>query len=217
MGSALLGIIFVQAYYIKNAINLRRTIFNQQVNESLHSVVGKLEKIQTANAFAEELEFLNKHEEQLILPDSFFSSQTINEPLTEEILESGDNFNINPSVPLEWIGGGHELSNRRQHITDPFTISSAVYEVEAGSDEVHALPALLENVEDQVIANIQQFNNVFEEIMIEMIKDNFGKEITIDPHLLDSLIQHELLSRGINTPYAYGVKLADNKLINKRC
>ncbi|MFT7588295.1 MAG: two-component system phosphate regulon sensor histidine kinase PhoR [Limisphaerales bacterium] len=213
MGSALLGIIFVQSYWIKNAIDLRRTIFNKQVNESLHAVVGKLEKIQTANAFADELKFLSQSDHDLVLPDSFFSSQTIEEPLTEEILVSGEHFNIDPSIPLEWSGSGHELSNRRQYITDPFTISSAVYEIDGGNEEVKALPALLQNVEEQVMANIRQFNSVFDEIMIEMLKDNFGNELQIDPHLLDSLIAHELLSRGITTPYAYGVKLKGDHLI----
>jgi len=214
MSAALIGIILVQAYWVHNAITLRKTIFDQQVNEALNSVVDKMERHQAASLIDEHISLLNLDDLSFITIDSSLVGPGMADTLVEELLSSGEPIALNGALEQAYteVPGSAPASMPRRQPTDPFGIGNTVYEMQ-GEEDARMLPALLLNVEQQILANIQQFNSVMDQVLVELVRGQYGPTRSIDPEVLDSLLSGEFVQNGIYTPYTYGVLISQEKLL----
>ncbi len=205
MSAALLGIILVQAYWIHNAISLRRTIFNQQVNEAMHAAVRQLERHRAADMLEEHADFLNAEMPFWSAADSSARSPA----------DTGDALAWIEPHPLH-LGEAFnaELPDSLENFlpTLPFSLGNTVYDP-ALTDESEVMSALLRDAENQIVANIRRFSEVFEDLIGELVRGQYANFRRIDPVLLDSLLGAEFRQKGVYTPYAYAVLLGGENLL----
>ncbi len=212
ISTALLGIILVQAYWIQNAISLRKTLFDQQVNEAMHIVVKKMEEYQAARLMEEQLRLLGLEDPGLISLDSLPTSHPMADSVMVEVLRthsatgrSGSALDLVEEGKLGSVALNNSMS------MNPFGIGNIVQD--SLEDDAEMLSNLLLNVEQQIIENIQRFNTVMDKVLLEMIRGMYGPTRSIDPQMLDSLLNMELAEKGIHTPYQYGVLIGQDKLL----
>jgi signal transduction histidine kinase len=239
MSTALAGIILVQAYYISNAIDLRRTIFQEQVSTALRSTVDRMDRHMAA-------ELLQERGEWRLLRDAAFEpldttglAADIADSLLRDYLSydpgalSGGGLSPGqssalggtaiemPDITLPMPGidrsspsgeNDDPAAGVGRFMTEPFNITSSVYDV--GEDEYEELlPELLANTQAQVVANVRRFNALVGDVMVELMRGKYGPTRRIDPELVDSLLELELAQRGIAVPYEFGIVLGDEQFI----
>jgi len=141
---ALIGLMVIQSYWIKNAITVKETNFIRSVNEALSTVVNKLERIEAADQFKNRMN---------------------NMQLKQNLLQSIDSIN-------------------HYFYQDNFAFSNQ-------SDFNRFL----------------QKSSLAQEVLESMINNfrNTPIENRINTTMLDSLINNELKSKGINTDYEFGI------------
>ncbi len=79
MSLALVGLMAIQVYWIKNAITVRQSNFTRSINELASEVIFKLEKIEMAEELREKLNSLYSS------PSVYYTGDTLNEVLIEEL------------------------------------------------------------------------------------------------------------------------------------
>jgi two-component system, OmpR family, phosphate regulon sensor histidine kinase PhoR len=205
MSAALLGIILVQAYWIHNAISLRRTIFNQQVNEAMHAAVRQLDRHRAADMLEEHADFFEAEMPFWSASDS--SAFSLADTLDLLSWAGPHPLNLEDAGHLEFIDS---LESPLPAL--PFALGSTVYDP-AQADESEVLSALLRDAEAQIVANIRRFGEVFEDLVGELVRGQYANFRRIDPVLLDSLLGVEFRQKGIYTPYAYAVLLGGENLL----
>jgi signal transduction histidine kinase len=52
-----------------------------------------------------------------------------------------------------------------------------------------------------------------DQVLVELVRGQYGPTRSIDPELLDSLLTVEFVEKGIYTPYMFGVLIAEEKLL----
>ena len=72
MGMALLALVAVQGYWIKNAMIVRQANFVRSVNEAFDGVAFRLEKCELADRFESTIDYLNASPHYVIREDSLF-------------------------------------------------------------------------------------------------------------------------------------------------
>jgi two-component system phosphate regulon sensor histidine kinase PhoR len=215
MSAALVGIILVQAWYVSNAIRLRRTIFHQQVLSALHDAVDRMDRHRAAELLRERSDWRLLSQQAFEPIDTGAVARDLTDSLLEDYLASGEPIPIelpDLTVPLPGPDGPAASPGGRRFTTDPFSISSTVYAVEQ-EDYNAVLPALLKNTQDQVVANVRRFNALVGDVMVELLRGKYGPTRRVDPHLMDSLIGEELRHQGIQAPYVFGVSLGGSQLV----
>ena len=216
MSAAMVGIVLVQAYYIQNAIRLRKTIFQQQVNTAMHDAVNRMDRLQAAELLQERSDWKLLSDLAFEPLDSALVAAELTDSLLGDYLASGESIPIelpDVTIPLSSDRAPAASPGGRSFPTDPFSITSTVYEME-GEDYAQLLPSLLLNTEQQVVSNVRRFNALVGDVMVELMRGKFGPSRRVDPELLDSLLMIELAEQGIYTPYVYGVLMGGEQLMS---
>lgn len=144
MTIALIGLMVIQSYWIKNAITVKETNFIRSVNEALSTVVNKLERLEAADQFKNRMNNLQ---------------------LKQNLLQSIDS--LNHYFPQDNFAYSNQSDFNR------FLQKSSL------AQEV--LESMMNNFRNTPIEN------------------------RINITMLDSLIDNELKSKGINTDYEFGI------------
>ncbi len=71
---ALIGLMVIQSYWIKNAITVKEANFVRSVNEAVSNVVYKLEKLEAANRLQSQMDFMQQRQKWLQSIDSINQS-----------------------------------------------------------------------------------------------------------------------------------------------
>ena len=161
---ALIGLVSIQVYWIKNTISVKEIHFDQNVNEAITNVVYKLEKIEVAT--------------QIRQKEGYFQRSS-------SIVRGIDSLDYLYYSELESIRGGDKTEN--------------------DEDSKKRIDDILEQKSDL-------FTDVFEDMYA------FSRlrtvEERVDSATLDSLISAELIMKGINTDYEFGVySTAQNRMV----
>lgn len=187
---ALVALIGVQVFWIKNAVQLKEDEFNRKVHEALDNLVYDLEKMTAAAKIKKKVRFRKQVATQktlsnLIAGDSTRGKDKITVKIMEE-LSIDSNGVITTSI------------KERQYEGDS-TTSIDGYPAplkKTGSDLQALKMELIEN-------RAEMFNDIFDELVsINIYKDY---KPNIDSLLLDSLLRAEMASKGITTDYVYEV------------
>lgn len=67
---ASIGLLFIQVYWIKNALQVRRAVFNRDVNQAMHQVTFALDKIRYQDYYLHSREFYKKNQNVYAIFDS---------------------------------------------------------------------------------------------------------------------------------------------------
>ena len=144
MTAALIGLMVIQSYWIRNTITVKEAGFVRSVNDALSSVVYKLERLEAMNQFRDKQDYMKQRQKW------FQSMDSLNRLMFS-----------NPSA-----------------YSDPRDLNRFF--------------------QKSIIARdvLQGMLNDYQNVPVE--------QRIVEP-VLDSLIQSELKSRGINTEYEYGI------------
>jgi two-component system phosphate regulon sensor histidine kinase PhoR len=210
MTSALLGVVLVQAFWIQNAIGLRRTIFNQHVNEALNNAVVAMQDEQLAQVLKGDQQIVALQSLTFDLSDSSYQvSDEMVDEIAGEIIEDyqGSGEVVEYAPPL-----GDAGSEMIHPGGPPMDLDPQAFFVDEGEDPLIHLPALMLDVEEQVMNKIKRADELINQSIASMIKGEFDDKV--DLFMLDSILSGELANRGIKSDYEYGLLVDGDKLIS---
>ncbi len=198
MALALIGLVGLQLYWIRGAIEVRESYFYANVNEAVSNVIFKLEKLEIANQ-------LNNPElgaSPLLLIDSLNREiikkmeEESNKQLTDPNYDSAQN--IRGKISIEFVG---KTQPKKQNNDTSLT---PLYS-EFGSKSIE-LTKKNKNSNASDSSNITK-ENLLSQVIESLLNYNHYRPIEkrIDKYLLDSLLNIELKSKGIKTVYEFGV------------
>lgn len=209
MTVALIGLVGIQVYWIKNAITLREQRFNQSVKEALGDVAYTYEKRRAAKSIARQMDVRVKKQRMMEKLDSINrAAQAYHDSIRQLASSIGNIFVSQPTpdfdvkVQVEYTQekNGYLIKKTREEKLEPVAPKPIQKKV-LFLDEKQS--HLLEAANHEWI---EKQNEMFNEIFEEMVSvDAFGETEPLDPSLLDSLLQEQLSNKGIETDYVFGV------------
>jgi two-component system, OmpR family, phosphate regulon sensor histidine kinase PhoR len=194
MSLALIGLIGLQFYWVKNAMGLQELHFNQNVNLALNEVVDKLEKKEAAGFLARRIQNIIPRQGQAN------GGQSPNVRIYSNGMHFEGFVNINGS---DTSGRSYKkviIKKERQGSlvkTESRLIINGT-EMETGS-EFNILKEFLDTLGQITVKN---------KLLLDIFKDlNMGEDIRerIDPEELDSLIRVSLANHGANAAFEWGI------------
>jgi two-component system phosphate regulon sensor histidine kinase PhoR len=210
---ALIGLVGVQLYWIKNAIAVKEANFDKSVNEALTNVVYKLEKLKVANRI--------KNRINVGSPNStlYTTIDSINNMFVKEMKSMANDFNIQKASYINYTSKKITVEYAEtipgkgiKHIDSTIIAVSKKDSIKKNEVRPVSVPEYYfpSNHFDSISDKIDKFlkksfliNDVFEEMF--NYKYNLSIEDRTDPAKLDSLIKIELTNKGIYTEYEYGI------------
>jgi two-component system, OmpR family, phosphate regulon sensor histidine kinase PhoR len=199
-GLAMLGLIVIQLYWVSNAITLKEQRFEQSVNEALSSVVYKMEKQHTAARIKRKFNFRKQGMRWLVEHDS----------LQQGAVLVQDSFADNHSFRVR--GNRFKVKVLEEMVSDSNgVITKETRQHSFIEDSLHHLgPSVLMNPLDsnmKTIRWIEHKNDMVNDIFDELVSINIYNDVNdrIDTMLLDSLLRLELMNKGIDAEYEYGI------------
>lgn len=190
--SALIGLVAIQIYWIDNAVALKEEEFKRDVRSALFSVSGKLERIEALNRIKTHKkgqQLFNQKMNQLnnSLQNNFDSSATFT--------KDGVTYKINEK---QFDDGVYQKSMKK------ITPNGQV-DIEFSVQGISPLMFSLGNDSLNIIR--QKESSVFNEMLENLFEANRYRTILerVNKEILDSLLQEEFLTRGINATFQYGV------------
>jgi two-component system, OmpR family, phosphate regulon sensor histidine kinase PhoR len=210
---ALIGLMGVQAYWATRIIKENERNFNDHVNESLARVINFLEKKdiegRTYNFFVKVDSGLSSGGAHAIIKhrvsetDSIPSSLvTISSNADVVVFKSGNSDSSNNEVVVDIRDGeenGYSYSTSDEVVVDVQAIDSI------GKEK----PLILR----QHVQRIRRRKELIGEVWEELLIDNLNPTDRVDSVLLDSVLHKELIDRGIDIPFLYGVMMENDSLL----
>lgn len=218
MSLALLGFVVLQAYWIRNAITLKKANFDRSVNKAATDMIYKLEKMEVADRIRQKM-YHNKQGTKLFnIIDSInraFKLEIDNRPedssnLTENI------FNITSEKINVVVLQEHTGEIIKRYDTSVVTIQKK------GNINEHwqifsESPAFNYTMDSNSSKNIESLENKIElyldrtHLVNDVFDDMFNLkhfdviENRLNFLILDSMLAYELIENGINTNFEFGV------------
>lgn len=210
---ALIGLVGIQIYWIKNALAVKEANFDRSVNEALTNVVYKLEKLEVANRIRNRINAGSRNVSLYSTIDS------LNNMFLKEMESMTHDFNIQKAsyinytskhVSIEYtetIPGNGSIKVDTNLVTISNKDTSVKQEVRPVSVPEYYFPS---NHFDSISDKIDKFlkksflvSDVFEEMFNYNASPNIKERINSEK--LDSLIKAELDNNGIRTDYEFGI------------
>ncbi len=211
----LTGLIYIQLYWIRNAISVKEASFDRSVSDALSSVVYKYNKIELANKL-----LMRRAQNQQI--DQVYSAlDSLNRLYYEKIYHSGNsnqsddgsfvfesrfsidysqstNRNPNPSIDTSFVSINRPFGNENQGYVQRNPISV---------------------IDDPSFRLFRERTKIINDLFDDLFFNRFSFSLSseVNKNMLDSLISIELQNQGIKTEYEFGLYNPDfNKLIAEK-
>jgi len=201
MSFSLIGIIWVQTYWINNGIKVKEVQFDQLVNHALNDVVIGFEDSESVNFIHDQIG--NTTSEVIIQKDSSSKgSKSIKKWVSKHFeMESdseGDAFNY--SMTTDDHGDGIEM---KISINGDEQIIDIKQKVETLEEIIDSTVLVFSEAKEKV------FGNRFGNVIIKMVKEFNDIENPIE-HLLkdlaiETIIKNKLKDNGITAPFTYAI------------
>ena len=231
MSIAFSGIITVQLFWIRNAIDQNEQQFDQKVNDALVSVVKKLEQNEIALIVKRELNgnsFLHQQDVNITVRTHANDSLVVvnvADTLVHELIflneTSGDK--------KKWISTNGQTIDMRANDSKSHTITTIqsksrkngdayVYTSSYSygkKDSTGTYIVEQRKIKKKIKTKAQKIENVIKKMVFEYDTDvnSYRKRIKIE--LLDSLLKSEFAEKDIDIAYEYGIN-ANRKILNKK-
>jgi len=224
---ALIGLVGIQLYWIKNAVAVKEANFDRSVNEAMTNVVYKLGKLEVASRIKNKI---NSNSPSMSL---YSSIDSINNMFIKEMESMTNDFNIQKAsyinytskkivVQYETIPGKgiKHIDSSIIAIKNKDTVKKVKSEVlrPISVPEYYMPTNHFDSISDKIDKFLKKsflVSDVFE----EMFNNKTSKTIEerISSQKLDSLIKAELNNKGIHTDYEFGIysPVKNNLVIEK--
>lgn len=211
MTIALIGLVGLQLFWIKNAISVEEANFQRSVDEAISKVISKLEKRELSSQ-------LNKYKERTLLINTIDSLNSIiykeqqNYPgIDEEAQTFEDEGAVSKKID---ISSWENVNGETTFFLDTSIILSENSNLKNKKTKVNQHKVIIDETvlndyrnlkfrRNQLLKKLSLIEDFFEDVV------NLGRfkpiEKRINPNFLDSLIFTELLDKGIKTEYEFGI------------
>ncbi len=214
----LTGLVYIQLYWIRNAISVKEVNFDRGVSEAISSAIYKYNKIELAHKLLmrraqnqqidqvyNALDSLNR-----LYYDKFFTPGNLN---SEDGLADEKEHVMEGRVSIDYRQSSNE---KTEYSFDTSFVSSTGHVIREGQGYIQRNP--VSGIEDAPFRMFREstkiINDLFDDLFHNRIYYNMANEV--NQLLLDSLINNELQNHGINTTYEFGIyNPAFNKLISE--
>lgn len=209
MSVSLIGIIWVQIYWIHNGITVKEAQFDQLVNDALNHVVTDIEDNESIDFIHNQLATVTN--KIIIATDSLnhkSNQKNIHKIAFDDTNKSGNN-SFNYEMITDEDGEGMEMSISVDGNTQTINIKNSLEHLEQILDS----DSMVFNGDHEMV-----FTDRFSNIMIKMVKEfkdidkpiqHLLKSITIEP-----ILKSNLADNGITTPFTYAV-LQEEEVISQ--
>ena len=211
MSTALIGIIAVQLYWIKNAISVKEAQFDRSVNEAMVSLADKLETNQATKFITSKIStiftdsigniFINKGTKSVSISacdnDSSFSWTTC-------INDSDTTKNKNKKTIKKKITNGvmKETKTISTILDSEDDEGNIVLSSRNGADSI---TVMINSKIENITKKADKLQNVIQKLVIEYDTSNNDISARIVPEKFDLILKSELENREINIPFEYCV------------
>jgi two-component system, OmpR family, phosphate regulon sensor histidine kinase PhoR len=210
-GVAMLGLIVIQIYWIRNAIALNEERFEQNVNEALKNVVYKVEKHSTAAKITRRFNFRKQGirwlmEQDSLDPDGTIYRQSASDNTTYKF--KSNKFKVKVFEEFISDSSGVITKETKQHsfIEDSMPISNSLFNFNMNTANTSVQINPIDTV-DKEVKWLQHKNDMVNDIFDELVSINVYNDydVNVDTVFLDSLIRNELLEKGIDAEYKFTI------------
>jgi len=212
---ALVGLVGIQLYWIKNALAVKEANFDRSVNEAMTNVVYKLEKLEVANSIQNRISKGSSN-------NTMFSSiDSINNMFVKEMQSMANDFNIQKASYLNYTSKKVSIEYTEtipgrviKHIDSNIVVVHNNDSLKKSKSEVRPVSVpeyyLPSNHFDSISDKIDKFikkSFLVSDVFDEMFNNKYNRSIEdrISPDKLDSLIHVELTGKNIHTDYEFGI------------
>jgi two-component system phosphate regulon sensor histidine kinase PhoR len=193
---ALVGIVLVQITWIRNAVELKRTQFEQTVNDALYQVVHKVDRMEAMEGM------MASGGASLMYSNSGNSINTISVGDRIQAPDSASNFKLK-------ITQREGFDTIADYVKKTVTTTQKIENVNfpAFNLSQEFIDSITGNVKFSADNNIDYQTAVIEEALSQYILKNLKTDINdrISGTLLDSIVYEELYARGVKVKYEFGV------------
>lgn len=204
---ALVGIVLVQLTWIKNAVELKRTQFEQTVNDALYQVVHKVDRMEAMEGM------MASGGASMIFSNAGNSINTISVADRIQAPDSSSNFRLKITQKegvdtiADFVKKTVTTTQKLENVNFPaFNLSQEFIDSITG------------NIKFSADNNIDYQTAVIEEALSQYILKNLKTDINerISGTLLDSIVYEELSARGLKVKYEFGVFNSHQKPLLKQ-
>ncbi len=225
MTLVLAGMVFIQIFWIKNAITLHEQQFDQNVNDALHKVANKLEKHDAANYIFDEFFTASAgsqpFDRKIRLLQNKLSSSLENQfqPLFKEIEEyrsitwSG-NFSSEDAMGPQLDSSMISVDTTQDK--DGVFHSTIKVKMSEGDCQIQVSNKSREQMLQSVNQEIKKLNygkNLVDDIFFQFFSNERAIHDRIPKEEMSNIIREALLSEGIDAPFEYVVTTQFGKSI----
>lgn len=188
MAASLVGLVVIQAFWIRNSIRLKEEVFQQLVNTSLNNVAATLEAQEAAKQLNNEVSLFNNALNNPMMLE-LFKSQGFSDTMSGSVTFSEDFFfRTGDSSSF-----GSDISI--------FSNDSLVYNSTSQAKGIMSLQSYPSGMQNQM----QLKASFVEEILGKLMFANRDIKDKIDPNLLEPIIRSSLENTGIVLDFEYSV------------
>ncbi len=201
MTITLVGLIVLQTYWIKNAVEVKNDQFDQMVNKAMDHISHQIETQEVLLEISSEIssdmpnELLNNGNEMLYLNKGELNEQfDVNISLGEEILmiQKGDSLDVNTKFT---VYSGDSLIYRKDNNTK---------KIDSFDEEIKDIYSRKE-LQTHFKKNVSNKADFVETIINKLMNTDRSLDKRIKLESVDSIINVELNNVGIELPYEYSV------------
>ncbi|MBN2350594.1 MAG: HAMP domain-containing histidine kinase [Bacteroidales bacterium] len=201
MGIAMVGLIIVQTYWIKNAIEVKEKQFDQLVSRTLDEVAFNVQQYETAHYIFDEFNQFNM--DSLYLQQS--GNMSFDTTLNFSLDSNSQGFNIQQDFYFYSDASGDRFSsniriNGKDTVLEVAPDQQADYPIPANNqiqDNLMQHPEFQKRITDR--------RNFIDNVMNRMLAYPPEVERRISPDQLEKVLTTALASKGINTKFEYAV------------
>ncbi|NNG26505.1 MAG: hypothetical protein HKM87_03200, partial [Ignavibacteriaceae bacterium] len=195
MSIALIGLIAIQVYWIKNAIDLANEKFDRDVTEALLKTSNKIEKVETKDFVVKKL--LDEDELIIVNPDSSLSHTVIKGHNNNNFVW---NYSTHPETKIEVKSSGDS--------TEASSFFSYEDDDDYDQEEVNIKKRYI--VRRQIDSLLDKKSNVVREVVTELMTLTEEKSLVdrLDKYEIKSFLIDELNDKNITAEFIFAVKSA---------
>ena len=216
MSISLIGIIVVQLFWIKNAINVKEAEYEENIREALENIASQIEIKQAAIFITENL---NEVMIERIGSDSIkINNQNLihyfsNDSAIQKVNQNDDYILVTDNDSSQYIHNNSSTAPTRVEVITTLTSPGKNHKnLIVWNDSI--IPDTSSNV--FLYKTHNNYNKVFNKMLIEYETRSNPIDARLDISKLDTLIKHEILEKGLDTDYEYAIVNEKSDSIEKR-
>ena len=201
MGFAVLGLIILQAYWIKSSLKVKEQQFNQLVNNALANLALDIERQETWSEIMSEINPLYLKSQQ---NNSLYDEYTYDTLITDDgsWLELQHNLHIYGDSDQSFEANISVYNNDSLILKKNYKKPDSLTQKKGSNSQNH--------LNTELNRRLNQRRLLIDNIVDKMVKFDPHIENRIDPEKLQASIKSLLLERGIKLPFEYAVTKWNN-------